>query len=374
MNQHFEKFMCSFIVLLYLSPQLHSQDRPYIMTQGDTLTCVAEKYIGYPVYGEQGSLNLLLSVNKSIKDKHQIKSGYVVMLPDSSKMENYSPAKQASEACQNSSSRLATNSEIRQLHEKIDRLEEKIDALTQQQQDSISSAPAQQESDNNPHESERTQTPLDDSVWFNNRTYYAGFGFLFHKLKGTDTSTSNSAKLLSDLSWQLELGWTTPMRSHPKYYSLIHTQVRYFRYSEDTNDFNVADQSIFAPDISIGVGRSFLNNRINLNLYTGIYRQIYFFTPNASSIEFDADWIGKLGLEANVALFNKASFNLGLRPSIQVIGLGDFINDQGILTNFDLYAGIKNHEFNIGYAYGQFDASGSEFKSNQIDLRYRYYF
>ncbi len=70
-------------IVLFLTLQCFADEnsRRHHVAQGETLSILAQKYLGFPVYGKNGTLNQLLSVNASIVDPNQLAINSEIIIP-----------------------------------------------------------------------------------------------------------------------------------------------------------------------------------------------------------------------------------------------------------------------------------------------------
>ena len=80
------------IIFLFVM-SLPALSHEYEVKENDSLSCLAESKVGLPVYGESGSLKLLLKVNDKKHESDPIVVGDVIKLPSSDKIKKFTSVK-----------------------------------------------------------------------------------------------------------------------------------------------------------------------------------------------------------------------------------------------------------------------------------------
>ncbi len=95
------KLIVSFLSLglIFLNLSVAEEASYHSVENNHCLSCLAESYIGYPIYGEKGSLELLLSLNPGIQNRDLIRTSQNIALPSNQQLSSYRKSKISPDAC-----------------------------------------------------------------------------------------------------------------------------------------------------------------------------------------------------------------------------------------------------------------------------------
>lgn len=133
---------------------------------------------------------------------------------------------------------------------------------------------------------------------------YASIGAFFHRSDGRDVHNNTNATLLSDTSVYADAGVKVHAFSNPREYLHFRYSLSDYRYSAGSTSAVIADQNVFASNLHVGFGGQ-MRDWISTEAFVEGVQEFFYFSPVLNTIEFDSDWVAKLGLLADFRLVRK---------------------------------------------------------------------
>lgn len=257
------------LILLLPALTIGAEAITYVVQKNDTLSLIAKKHLGNPVYSKNGSLQKLLEFNPDIKNKHKIRPGQTINISDS-------PRSIASETV----------------------LPEPMDApVVPMEAQAAPVVVAQEESDPISH-------------------IKASLGYDYYRIDAVDISSKDKATILSeaprvaltwDLAWSKE--WSTQFQ----------ITYRKEKVTQPTNSTRTLDKTSFSRTQSLmGLTRHWDNS--NTQFFVARSQRGFLKNKSTTQLQFDSAASIDIGLNHEIAIVKRKSATAGLAVQAAYLG------------------------------------------------------
>lgn len=201
---------------------------------------------------------------------------------------------------------------------------------------------------------------------------YVSGGAFYHRADGTDRNNNSKALLLSEISFYADVGLKIHLFTDPLWYLRTQISLSDYRYKKDVTVDVISDQNVFAPGFHMGLGKLFWN-WFAPELFAGVDREFFYFSPVLNRIEFDSDWISKVGVstESKWALRNRIGF--GFNTLFAYMRFGDTLEDGYEISGGPMLS-YKSASLNFDFQFDHKKTPTLDLDTLQVRSYIRYYF
>jgi hypothetical protein len=264
----------------------------YTVRARECLSEIAFRNLGYPVYGKDGSLARLFRMNPNIRNPHLIYPGMSLQL---------------------------------------------IPLLSSPEVAVIPDEPMDSSRPENPVEVSPGAERIISSEEDDPRSTVSVFtGFDYFHLEAVDTATQDTAKILSEASPRVVLGWR--MAWDEKWSTEVDFTYRQDRLKQPQEGPLFKKKTFARTGFTFGVNRHWEKGRTKF--FLGRSERGFLRAPNASSIEFESATSTDVGLAHEQALVVRKTASAGVSAEAIYLGAADasgYSTDPGLFLKFGLF-------------------------------------
>ncbi len=334
-----------------------ANDRIHIVVPEETLSQIARLYYSIPIYGPQGSLQLILRLNPEIKNKHRIYPRQKILIRDGTELER-SVAEEA-----------------------VALVVEPMAVTPADAQPAVVTTPAVKplqvqvsEASLVPPAIQKVVPPTTDATGFNRHSSVStNIGFSFLALDGYDPDDGTSGHILSKLTPAVEVAWNQFWSS--KLATKLFLRTRRIEFEpESSSTVSIKNSSITNSTFGIGVSRS-LSSRWLSHFNLGMAQALFYRATAASTLEINQKPVLKVSAAAEYEVLDLSPFKIAASGGLSYWS-GSSYDNYSIKAGFGYHARLtmkqtmKFYELlcGIGYSQRRQDTSILELTEKEVGL------
>lgn len=307
----------------------------YVIQKGDTLSEIAQKNFSGPIYGKNGSLQKILILNPTIKDKNKIKYGKIIDLGPFDLQRNIANTSTEEKI------------ELKPITEPTSKVE------------SPHSNEAKDRNDNAPIEKLFSNLKIVPMVFF-------------ARIDSTDINTQAKAIIISNMSYGIKLNWEQNWSEDTSTFQEISSSQITFLENQSSS-ITIENKAVVANQL--GLGANFRKSKeiswgAKLNYAQEVFPR---GQSTASSIVLDSVSLPEAALYAKFKLAQRFPFQLTADLEAKSLLGGETTNysinpGTGYLGRIGFEQDKEKYKFGCGVYYSQQQQDTSVMKSNRKDV------